>query len=476
MEEKETRRKEEEDRKKQERLREVDTRETRLEARLGGLLTRHMKVSVKSESSGVKTKLPKTKARVLREIISYFDESKDDSEEVKEEGGKLIEAIERRKGKRGITQEEGRVSRIKRRGHKVYPIRIDDDEERTTPPTTTGNDEDLANLGVLDFDIELHKHLSEKKVLELRKLCNSEGIEWSKKDAIGELVKTKHFDLKSMDELRKQCEEIQQDLCPKGDEVLARSYDIKDMFAQLSHKSVLEAVDWVIMWHERRGMRGLRVSQRGKLCAMVKRVRKEEGIVILLFDDIRREVAFELSRSYVRCMFSLLMQEFEIPMGRNSSPALACLVCIRDESAFLERMTGLGAVARGIRMIDDVEVLVGFMMSGRDTIERVVMALDEFKNCYDGYLKLVQKDDGGNVFDFLGARIFVEFRLKRIDVHPKAKNQQCLLEKGKLRIQSMQDFTSFTRKASKNATVYVLLIRMNRISSSDKAMKLRLQL
>ncbi|GBG78179.1 hypothetical protein CBR_g26212 [Chara braunii] len=192
MEEKERRRREEEDRKEQERLREAEAKEARLEARLVRLLAQHSKGGTKLESSGVKKKSSKTKARVLREIRSYLDESDDESEKVKEEAGKLIEAIGRRKGKKKINEKEGRVLSIQRRGHKANPIRIDEEEERTPPLVRTTEDEDMANPGILDFAIELHRHLSEKKVPELRKLCNREGIEWSKKDTvIGELVKCK---------------------------------------------------------------------------------------------------------------------------------------------------------------------------------------------------------------------------------------------------------------------------------------------
>ncbi|GBG63223.1 hypothetical protein CBR_g36992 [Chara braunii] len=185
------RRREEKNRREQERMREADMREARLEAKLVRMLAQHNRSNAKAESSWVKKKSPRMKARVIREIRSYLDESEDDSKEVKEEVGKLVEAIERRKGKAKMLGEEGRISRIPRRGNRGDPVRIDDDEEiRTPPPVKKEPEVGMADPRMLDFVIEMHRHLSAKKVPELRKLCNEEGIEWSRKDvAVGELVK-----------------------------------------------------------------------------------------------------------------------------------------------------------------------------------------------------------------------------------------------------------------------------------------------
>ncbi|GBG65461.1 hypothetical protein CBR_g51055 [Chara braunii] len=183
------RRKEEENKKELERMREAEAREARLEARLVRLLAQHTKAGKQGESSGVKKKSPRTKARVLREIRSYLDESEDESEEVREKAGKLVDVIERRKGKGKARDDGGRWPKIKEesRGIREDPVRVEDDEDKTPPPVRRPSVEDPS---ILDFAIELHRHLSEKKVPELRKICNREGIEWSKRDTvIGELMK-----------------------------------------------------------------------------------------------------------------------------------------------------------------------------------------------------------------------------------------------------------------------------------------------
>ncbi|GBG81506.1 hypothetical protein CBR_g32495 [Chara braunii] len=176
-------RREEEARKEADRLREADEREARLEARLLRLLAQHTKAS-SSYHVPVK-KSPTTKARMLKEITSYLEKSEDESEEVKHEDGRLIDAIERRKGKKRKENQNMRVSRAPKIGTRPALIVVEEvPDELRTPPSCRGAGE------ILDFALDLHRKLSAKKVPELRDLCNSEGIEWTKREtAIGELVK-----------------------------------------------------------------------------------------------------------------------------------------------------------------------------------------------------------------------------------------------------------------------------------------------
>ncbi|GBG89332.1 hypothetical protein CBR_g49042 [Chara braunii] len=280
-----------------------------------------------------------------------------------------------------------------------------------------------------------------------------------------------HFDLRSTDSLGEQTKKFQRDLSTKGDCVITRSYDIKDMFARLSHESVIESVEWLMDYHKQKGLKGVRVSTRGKMCSMIRKVRKEEGFISLSFDDLKREVSFELAHSFVRCAGEVMLQEFGIPMGRSSSPALACTVCARAEYGFLNRMKNTGAVIRGLRMIDDVAILIGCRTDRPDSMGRARRILDEFEQCYDKNIKLVRKDEGGNMLDFLGTRIFADIEPVRISVHPRTRNQESLLREGVLRVQSMQDYASFSRKAAKKAVLYATLVRMKRLSNSKEALK-----
>ncbi|GBG82817.1 hypothetical protein CBR_g36348 [Chara braunii] len=180
-----SKKKEEEERREADRLREADAREARLESRLIRLMSQHIKTS-SGPALPIKKKSPTTKARVLKEITSYLEESKDESEEVKQEAARLIDAIEKRKSKKKKESLELRMSRAPpRRGTQPTPIMVDElAEEVRTPPRNRGAGD------ILDYALDLHRKFLAKKVPELKELCNSEGIEWTKRDTvIGELVK-----------------------------------------------------------------------------------------------------------------------------------------------------------------------------------------------------------------------------------------------------------------------------------------------
>ncbi|GBG75633.1 hypothetical protein CBR_g20262 [Chara braunii] len=279
-----------------------------------------------------------------------------------------------------------------------------------------------------------------------------------------------HFDLKSMDELREVCGRVESKLGAKADAAYARRYDVKEMFSRLSHQSILEAVAWLIECHKERGMIEVKVCARGKICAMTKRARKEEGFVLMSFEDIRAIVEFELNHTFVKCTGGMFKQIFGIPMGRNSIPAIACLVCACTEAKFVRSLGRRAGLVMGLRMIDDVAIIAAFSSDNEHSARNAEMMMARFEKCYDQELTLVKKDEGKNAFDFLGTRIIVQIQPLKIAVHPRTRNQLPLAENGALTIQSLHDYTSFSKKSCKRATVFSNLIRMSKLASSEEAM------
>ncbi|GBG72643.1 hypothetical protein CBR_g12217 [Chara braunii] len=192
---------------------------------------------------------------------------------------------------------------------------------------------------------------------------------------------SKHFDLRCTDELCMKAALIQRELRRMGDFAIARSYDIKDIFARLSRSSIIEAVRWVIDFHKERGMIGVRVSIRRRLCMMARNRKRTEGFILIDFDLLISAIQFELDNTFIRCAGEFLRQIFGIPMGRNSSPALACLVCARSEAVFLETLGSDRRLVQGIRMVDDVTVIVAC----REERERSVLV----RNVSSIYLRTV---------------------------------------------------------------------------------------
>ncbi|GBG67505.1 hypothetical protein CBR_g639 [Chara braunii] len=278
-----------------------------------------------------------------------------------------------------------------------------------------------------------------------------------------------HFDLRSTDVLKCKCLEIQNSLEEKCVSVWARSYDVKDMFVKLSHGSIMKAISWVIDHHRRKNLVGVRVSRRGKLCMMAQNPRGSEGFILMKFEQIKKAVKFELNNAFTICASEILKQVFGIPMGRNSSPALACLVCARSEAAFLDSLGADRRLVKGMRMIDDAAIIEGLEDEEEESTRKADRILSRFEECYDESLNLVRKDNESNSMEFLGTRIFVDIAPIAIHVFPRTRNQMSLAETGQLKVHSMQDFHSFSKKLTKRATLLASMLRAYKMSTSDEA-------
>ncbi|GBG60368.1 hypothetical protein CBR_g4326 [Chara braunii] len=209
----EVKRKEKEERWEGEKLREEQAREAKLEATIVRILTQQRASLMVSPTplagSGIKKNSQRSKARMLRDITSYIAESEDDSDEVKKEAEKLIEALEsRRKPKQRVVFMRAAVNRAK----KVPTPRIDkaqvdnlspSDEGFITP--TKACPAECSSEGLVDFTLSQTKLLSAMKAGEIRKICDKEGVVYVKKDvSIQEIVRCRtrlpyegFFELKS---------------------------------------------------------------------------------------------------------------------------------------------------------------------------------------------------------------------------------------------------------------------------------------
>ncbi|GBG71396.1 hypothetical protein CBR_g8816 [Chara braunii] len=258
------------------------------------------------------------------------------------------------------------------------------------------------------------------------------------------LKKSCHFDLTATEELCQVLRRCQKSLGKGNDVALARSYDIKDMFAKLSHASVHDSVDWVLNIHESKGLRAIRVSRRGRECKMTRSMAHEDGYVTMEFELVRRMLEYDLSHAYVKSGSVTLRQVFGIPMGRSSSPALACLVCTRAEAVFLSSLGNDRHLVGGVHIIDDAAIFVGVRSSDIRACEKAAGILTRFENAHDDELKLVRKDKDTNSFEFLGAVVYVGICPIEIRVIPKTRNQSHLSQLRKIRIHSLQDYNSFS--------------------------------
>ncbi|GBG90061.1 hypothetical protein CBR_g50154 [Chara braunii] len=188
----ETRKKEEEERREGEKLRDEEAREARLEATIVKILT-HRKLAiqiptVEQPSVDSRKRSPWTKARMIQEIRNYIAASDDESDEVRDETEKLVEALEKLKWKNkkkspivGKTTSRTVRKKAPQRKGKAQVTEEDGNGEGFLTPKKVGpaggSSEDLV-----EYALSQTRALSAMKATELRRICDEEGVKYIVKE------------------------------------------------------------------------------------------------------------------------------------------------------------------------------------------------------------------------------------------------------------------------------------------------------
>ncbi|GBG61038.1 hypothetical protein CBR_g18633 [Chara braunii] len=139
-----------------------------------------------------KKRSPRSKARILRELRSYIAESDEDSEEVKEETGRLLEELEKKKkGRRVNAAPQATTSRTYKKNFAAKQAMArqktaNEDDFRTPTKMCAA---EASSEGMVDYALTQTKTLSALKANEIRKICDREGVRYVvKNQAIEEIV------------------------------------------------------------------------------------------------------------------------------------------------------------------------------------------------------------------------------------------------------------------------------------------------
>ncbi|GBG67899.1 hypothetical protein CBR_g1018 [Chara braunii] len=340
-------------------------------------------------------------------------------------------------------------------------VKCDSEKKVRDLPAARFRDEGLTTLGKWDREGSLGEAYvvpKHKDVAKWRPICptHSEcGVRASKTAVqainrmLWDLPSAINFNLKSMSDLAAAVGGVNKDL-KKGEQLLSSAFDIKEMFCNLPHAAIIHTVQWVVDFWSMRGCSGILVKKRGK-GAKLKKGGKQEGWITIEFDMLIKFVIFDLECTFVRACGRVLQQKVGIPMGKSSSPALACLLCAYNEFRFLSSLRCDRKLVHGIRMVDDVSLLVRYVDNDLESVAVAQSILTKFRSCYDHHLVLEQTS-GGDCWDFLGCVLKVldwPLGVQCVALH---KNQRNFGEE-KLRFQNLQDFQSFSSNQQKMAVI-----------------------
>ncbi|GBG92550.1 hypothetical protein CBR_g55944 [Chara braunii] len=213
-------------------------------------------------------------------------------------------------------------------------------------------------------------------------------------DLLAGMPRKWHFNLRSVSELVPRLDQVNRSISrvmKSNSEVVAMSFDIKDMFSKLSHEEIIQAVDWVIDHHRSNGREWVRVNTRGKGRTFGASTGDDHWRKMDL-ETVRNFVKWELEHTYTKATGILLHQVVGIPMGKGTSPPLACMLCAFAEYKFLQSLEGWHRFVFGVRLMDDVSLIVVKGGKKQTPVDRIASS---FEGCYPKNLTL-QRTDGGD--------------------------------------------------------------------------------
>ncbi|GBG91153.1 hypothetical protein CBR_g52034 [Chara braunii] len=280
---------------------------------------------------------------------------------------------------------------------------------------------------------------------ELQAICKEEGIAYNGKvDAIFDIARR----------LQRVNRMIEKRGC--ATEVESASFDIKEMFSRLPHEDIRDAVHWIVKYYQEKGLEFVRVNTRGRGASFGKTTGADHWRRLEL-GDVVKLVDLELGHTYTNATGVLLRQVVDIPMGKSTSPPLACILCAMAESKFINSLGRYRRQVFGIRLIDDV-ILVTTSLPAHIREE----ILCRFDVCYPRNLILKRTDSGSGVLQFLGCEIRTNQTFPYLGCVQLVKNEDTIWEEEKLVFQNGQSFSSWGSKQLKNAIIYRHLHRIDR--------------
>ncbi|GBG86163.1 hypothetical protein CBR_g41067 [Chara braunii] len=241
---------------------------------------------------------------------------------------------------------------------------------------------------------------------------------------LAKLPAATHFNLGATAQLKQNLQKAEKKLQLFGDETMVAGggFDIKEMFTSLPHAASMEALRWLLQQWKEKGYSSVTVSKRGKFATLgVKFYGK--SYVKLSLQLLLKFVSFELKHTFNACKGMILRQRIGVPMGKNSSPPLACLMCAKFEVDFLKSLGKERRLVHGVRFMDDVSLTVAFNRGKERSVQRAVQIMESFQECYGSELSLARTDDESNTFDFIGAQITITAGNIHFFMEPEVKNE-----------------------------------------------------
>jgi hypothetical protein len=182
---------------------------------------------------------------------------------------------------------------------------------------------------------------------------------------------------------------------------------------------------------------------------------------------IRKLVALELDFTFVNVGYFTLKQVVGIPMGKSTSPGLACILCSWNEWLFLSSLGVDRKLICGVRYMDDVFIVVLSRLGDSLSHRKAQRLYKDFECCYEEGLTLEKTEEEGGTWPFLGTLIQISYFPAFVGCPHVCKNGLTLGHGGKEVFRTFQDYCSYGPRIQKFAVIYSYLHRLRDFTSME---------
>jgi hypothetical protein len=246
--------------------------------------------------------------------------------------------------------------------------------------------------------------------------------------------------------------------------------DIKNMYTEIKHESIMKAVYWCI---------GICTNSRNReRIAICKNKHKSKypthwgrsynshthtEITIKTIIDIieydMNNVIFTLGNIFLR-------QINGIPMGGFISAPEAQLVCIYSEVQFHLSIGSDRHYISGSRYMDDLSIFIAYKNRNNKSMKRVATIIHKLYDTYDKSLELeLQTPQQDGTFTYLES--VLKINNNTISMEPYQKNWNHIFNNNKQHLYKLQHFHSYSPSTTKLAMIIGTLYRLDNNSLDD---------
>jgi hypothetical protein len=241
--------------------------------------------------------------------------------------------------------------------------------------------------------------------------------------------------------------------------------DIKQMYTELKHDSIMSAIVWLTSEFYRTTRRSEVTVPMHARHGAHKGMAYGPNFVTFTLKDIENIVEFDISNAYFKTGSQMLQQKIGIPMGSPISPMLAIVFCAFYECIHEVKQIHSSNKVRGSRYVDDAIFITGLHSLEPKEIEEADSRLRHVADKGYHVDLIVECDD--NQHDIAMLESTVHWKDGQPCNEFWHKNRNSIINHGTQDFLKFQPFESYSSKSSKRGVIISTFVRMQAASSND---------